>query len=580
MLNVTGVLLMELILIGIIILALVLYVGVIIYQRHNSKQIDALQEQEQKMSKLPFKKTMSAARQQGLAGQSQEEYAKWQTHLQEIQKNGFAGLERKLLLAETSNNRYRFFAATKLVNELTKQIATTQQALDEIMAGFKQIQADAEANQTQAKSLRELYQKLRKQLLTKSFSYGAAADGLEEKLSYLETSFDKYNRFTKSGDHVESKSILAQLDKDLTELNDLMKRIPPRFKELNNEFPEQLEELRQGYQRLADKAYQFYGIDIPSELTDLDQRINKTRKSLKELDLTAIEAADQDIARRIDHLYDVMEAEIKAHQEVESRHDELQAFINHAQKQNRELQTELDHLDQSYSLNNNEIGQAHDLKQQLDEVRSTFENDMQEVASQTAVYSMVAENYSTAFAALTEIEKKQKALNDSVQGLRRGEEEAQRSLQSFEFEIRNIKRQVEKINLPGLSRPYLDFFFVVSDEITKLDQELNQVKIDLDVITKALITTQEDLNKLKEETNDMIDSALLTEQLLQYANRYRHSHADVAQASDEALRLFNSEHDYKQAAENIATVLEQVEPGSYKKVEESYYKTKDQELKV
>lgn len=571
---------MELILIGIIILALVLYVGVIFYQRRNSKQIDALQDQEQKLTKLPFKKTMSAARQQGLAGQSQEEYAKWQERLQEIQKNGFAELERKLLLAETTNNRYRFFAAAKTIKELKQQLTTVQQALDEIMAGFGQIQADATANQTKAKELRELYQKLRKQLLTKSFSYGAAADGLEEKLSYLETSFDKYNRFTKSGDHVEGKAILGQLDKDITELNDLMKRIPPRFKELNNEFPEQLEELRQGYRRLADEAYQFYDIDIPAELTDLDQHINTTRKSLKKLDLTAIEATDQDIARRIDHLYDVMEAEIKAHEEVESRHDELQAFINHAQKQNRELQDELDHLNQSYSLNNNEISQAQELKHQLDEIRTTFENDMQEVAGQTAVYSMVAENYSTAFAALTEIEKKQKAINDSVQGLRRGEEEAQRSLQSFEFEIRNVKRQVEKLNLPGLSRHYLDFFFIVADEITKLDQELNQVKIDLDVITKELITTQEDLNKLKEETNALIDSALLTEQLLQYANRYRHSHADVAQASDEALRLFNSEYDYKQAAETIATVLEQVEPGSYKKVEESFYKTKDQELKV
>lgn len=571
---------MELILIGIIILALVLYVGVIFYQRRNSKQIDALQDREQKLTKLPFKKTMSAARQQGLAGQSQEEYAKWQERLQEIQKNGFADLERKLLLAETTNNRYRFFAAAKTIKELKQQLTTVQQALDEIMAGFGQIQADATANQTKAKELRELYQKLRKQLLTKSFSYGAAADGLEEKLSYLETSFDKYNRFTKSGDHVEGKAILGQLDKDITELNDLMKRIPPRFKELNNEFPEQLEELRQGYRRLADEAYQFYDIDIPAELTDLDQHINTTRKSLKKLDLTAIEATDQDIARRIDHLYDVMEAEIKAHEEVESRHDELQAFINHAQKQNRELQDELDHLNQSYSLNNNEISQAQELKHQLDEIRTTFENDMQEVAGQTAVYSMVAENYSTAFAALTEIEKKQKAINDSVQGLRRGEEEAQRSLQSFEFEIRNVKRQVEKLNLPGLPRHYLDFFFIVADEITKLDQELNQVKIDLDVITKELITTQEDLNKLKEETNALIDSALLTEQLLQYANRYRHSHADVAQASDEALRLFNSEYDYKQAAETIATVLEQVEPGSYKKVEESFYKTKDQELKV
>lgn len=576
----TGVVLMELLLIGIIILALLLYGGIILYQRRNSKKIDALQTQKEELTKLPFKKVMAAARQQGLAGQSQDEYAKWQKRLEEIQKHGFQDFDQHLLAAETANNRYRFLSATKIMKQVAEQLKTIHGALDEISAGFKKIQADAEVNQTQAKKLREVYQKLRKQLLTKSFSYGAAADGLEEKLSYLETSFDKYQRFSSSGDHVEAKQILAQLDKDITELADLMKRIPPRFKELNNEFPEQLDELRQGYQQLAAANYQFYDIDIDAELTALDQRVNQTRQSLKKLDLATIETTNQNIARRIDHLYDVMEAEIKAHQTVSTRTDELQAFIQHAQKQNQLLQVELDHLNQSYSLNNDELGQTLKLKQQLAKIRKTFENDTQSIADQTAVYSLVAENYKTAFSTLTNVEKKQKAIHDSVQGLTKGEKEAQRSLQSFELEIRNIKRQVEKLNLPGLSRQYLDFFFLVADEIDQLDQDLNQVKIDLDAITKSLIATQEDLNKLKEETAATIDSALLTEQLLQYANRYRHSHDNIAQASQKALQLFNHEFDYKKAAETIATALETVEPGSYKKVEETYYKTKDQDLEV
>ena len=193
---------------------------------------------------------------------------------------------------------------------------------------------------------------------------------------------------------------------------------------------------------------------------------------------------------------------------------------------------------------------------------------------------MINDKFETAFAGLTKIEEQQKALNESVQGMQKGEQEAQKSLQGFEFELRNIKRQVEKLNLPGLNQKYLDTFFMVSDELKALDEALNQTKINLDEITKALITTQADLDHLKEATNDMIDSALLAEQMIQYANRYRHSHADVAAASEQAFQKFEKDYDYKGALETIATVLEQIEPGSYKKVEDSYYNSKDQELNV
>ena len=62
---------------------------------------------------------------------------------------------------------------------------------------------------------------------------------------------------------------------------------------------------------------------------------------------------------------------------------------------------------------------------------------------------------------------------------------------------------------------------MVTDEIKRLDHDLSQIKINLDEIAKQMVLIQDDLDKLKVKTNNLIDSALITEQLLQYANRYR-----------------------------------------------------------
>lgn len=88
---------------------------------------------------------------------------------------------------------------------------------------------------------------------------------------------------------------------------------------------------------------------------------------------------------------------------------------------------------------------------------------------------------------------------------------------------------------------------------------------------------QSDLDILKEKTTDLIDSSQLAEQLIQYANRYRMSHDDVAAASDEAQRLFDEDYNYAKSLESIATVLDRVEPGSYKRLEDNYYQSKKQQ---
>ncbi|HBF75348.1 MAG TPA: septation ring formation regulator EzrA, partial [Lactobacillus sp.] len=127
----------------------------------------------------------------------------------------------------------------------------------------------------------------------------------------------------------------------------------------------------------------------------------------------------------------------------------------------------------------------------------------------------------------------------------------------------------------GVAKSYLDYYQVVSDEIDKLTDDMNQVQINMEDITKQLIMIQSDLDILTEKTNDLIDSAQLAEQLIQYANRYRMTHEEVATASQEAQRLFDEDYDYPKSLETIATVLDEVEPGSYKRLEDRYYKTKN-----
>ena len=81
---------------------------------------------------------------------------------------------------------------------------------------------------------------------------------------------------------------------------------------------------------------------------DVNEKMADANTALKSLDVDATEAANSEIEAEIDKMYAIMEKEMQARKRVDAAAPDLRQFIDHALRQNRELQTELDHLNQSY----------------------------------------------------------------------------------------------------------------------------------------------------------------------------------------------------------------------------------------
>ena len=80
---------------------------------------------------------------------------------------------------------------------------------------------------------------------------------------------------------------------------------------------------------------------------------------------------------------------------------------------------------------------------------------------------------------------------------------------------------------------------------------------------------------MDEKTHDLVDAAALTEQMMQYANRYRHSHPEIKASIDKSLQLFTRDYRYQEALDEIGASLERVEPGAFKRIENFYFNNRD-----
>lgn len=558
------------IIVGILIVVLIVLAIIFFYQRRVNTVTDELIHQVKALDNERLAKELSPDRLEGLMGDSLKTFTDLRT---EYDKNFVDNYQKAQDLAKTIQENLHgknVFSTSPQVNELqdlVAQLSTTQAKLQ------KGIDNLANAVKTQDEAIKELraeYNQFGRQLDEKAFDYGDSKDELQKKLVNLEKKYEHFSEIARKGDHEAAQELLNDLQERTNDFKKLMEEIPSLYRPLYAVFPDQLKELKDGYHDLVEQHYHFTDDGIDRQVDDLEKERAMALKKLTNLNITPVKGANQHLEDEIDRLYDVMQQEIDAKPYVEKYQDKVPAHLEHAKKQNQQLMTELQRLSNSYTLNHDEIADTRQLEEQLKDIQKQIETDAESIKKQEAIYSQIWQRQQAAEKNLTEIEEQQKSINDGVTGLQADEVRAQKALQGFVTDIRTTKRRVETLNLPGIPQDYMDYFFVVSDEITKLSQSMNQPQIDMEEITKQLLIVQDDLEILHDKTDNLRDSAALTERMIQYANRLSSDNEQVEQAIQKSQDLFNR-HEYSSALETIGTALEEAEAGSFKRIEQDYY---------
>lgn len=558
------------VLIGILIIVVALLAGFYLYQRRVVKQINDLIASEKELATKKVAEQLKDVEELQLIGDAKKEFEAIKSRYEKQVRPALTAFNKQApqLLADARTSK--LLTINTQIREMQADLATLTATLQQMEKDLQHLREQQHSHRQAVEQLKKKYRQFRRQLNEKSFEYGGTEKKLNQQLADLEQEFNQFTDLTNKGDIEGAQEILANLQTENTAFEQKLKKIPKLYKPIATEFPEQLAELKKGYETLVKQHYHFTEKNISQEIEQLMAKLNETVEQLDDLQLDVVEQSNQDLSEQIDYLYGVMQKEIDAKNEAIHLVDTMKEFVRHAQRQNDELGVELDRLSLNYTLTNHEQETVRELNEQIKAIMKEYREDAEAIEKKTAVYSQVLDRQKTNEKNLTEIERSQTQLNDEVAKLQTDEQRARQMLQKYSAQIRAIHRQVEQLNLPGLPKDYLDYFFNVSDEIKKLSDALHEYKINMDEITKQLIIVESDLDTLKDRTNILRDSAELTERFQQYANRF--SDNDKVNAAAKKSQEFFDQFNYTASLEAIATVLEEVEPGSYKRIEDSYYR--------
>ncbi|MFS9024033.1 septation ring formation regulator EzrA [Streptococcus australis] len=567
---------------GLIILIIVIgvllvlgYVVAVLLRKRNEALLASLEERKEQLYNLPVNDEVEEVKNMHLIGQSQVAFREWNQKWVDLSLNSFADIENNLFEAEGYNNSFRFLKAKQAIGNIESQVQLIDEDIKAIRQALSELKEKEEMNSGRVVHALDMFENLQKQVASDPDAYGPALPEIEKQSENIQVEFSKFVTLNSSGDPVEAAEILDTAENHIVALTHIVEKVPAIVKDLQTTLPDQLEDLESGYRKLLESGYHFTETDLEARFQQLHAALKANLANVAALELDNALYENEQIQEEINALYDIFTREIESHKVVEKLVKALPGYLAHAKENNKSLAEEVERLSKIFESKVLKENHLKELEAELTAQELVVEDALNDTSETQKAYSILQEELEAIEERLKEIEDDQIALSETLSKIEKDDTNARQKVNIYANRLHAIKRYMDKRNLPGIPQSFLTIFFTASDNTEALLAELEGRRVNIENVNRLLDILTNDMTELEEETYKLVQYATLTEQLLQYSNRYRSFDDHVQAAFDEALYIFEKEYDYPASFKVISEALETVEPGVTERFVSSYEKTRE-----
>ncbi|MBG3177558.1 septation ring formation regulator EzrA [Staphylococcus aureus] len=555
-----------------IIVIILIAVGVLFYLRSNKRQIiEKAIERKNEIETLPFDQNLAQLSKLNLKGETKTKYDAMKKDNVESTNKYLAPVEEKIHNAEALLDKFSFNSSQSEIDDANELMDSYEQSYQQQLEDVNEIIALYKDNDELYDKCKVDYREMKRDVLANRHQFGEAASLLETEIEKFEPRLEQYEVLKADGNYVQAHNHIAALNEQMKQLRSYMEEIPELIRETQKELPGQFQDLKYGCRDLKVEGYDLDHVKVDSTLQSLKTELSFVEPLISRLELEEANDKLANINDKLDDMYDLIEHEVKAKNDVEETKDIITDNLFKAKDMNYTLQTEIEYVRENYYINESDAQSVRQFENEIQSLISVYDDILKEMSKSAVRYSEVQDNLQYLEDHVTVINDKQEKLQNHLIQLREDEAEAEDNLLRVQSKKEEVYRRLLASNLTSVPERFIIMKNEIDHEVRDVNEQFSERPIHVkqlkDKVSKIVIQ----MNTFEDEANDVLVNAVYAEKLIQYGNRYRKDYSNVDKSLNEAERLFKNNR-YKRAIEIAEQALESVEPGVTKHIEEEVIK--------
>lgn len=555
-----------------IIVIILIAVGVLFYLRSNKRQIiEKAIERKNEIETLPFDQNLAQLSKLNLKGETKTKYDAMKKDNVESTNKYLAPVEEKIHNAEALLDKFSFNASQSEIDDANELMDSYEQSYQQQLEDVNEIIALYKDNDELYDKCKVDYREMKRDVLANRHQFGEMTSLLETEIEKFEPRLEQYEVLKADGNYVQAHNHIGALNEQMKQLRSYMEEIPELIRETQKELPGQFQDLKYGCRDLKVEGYDLDHVKVDSTLQSLKTELSFVEPLISRLELEEANDKLANINDKLDDMYDLIEHEVKAKNDVEETKDIITDNLFKAKDMNYTLQTEIEYVRENYYINESDAQSVRQFENEIQSLISVYDDILKEMSKSAVRYSEVQDNLQYLEDHVTVINDKQEKLQNHLIQLREDEAEAEDNLLRVQSKKEEVYRRLLASNLTSVPERFIIMKNEIDHEVRDVNEQFSERPIHVkqlkDKVSKIVIQ----MNTFEDEANDVLVNAVYAEKLIQYGNRYRKDYSNVDKSLNEAERLFKNNR-YKRAIEIAEQALESVEPGVTKHIEEEVIK--------
>ncbi|GAB2569639.1 septation ring formation regulator EzrA [Gracilibacillus alcaliphilus] len=553
--------------IGAILIIIVLLIVGLIFRKKVYDNVDRLEAWKLDIMNRNVTEELAKVKKLNLSGETQEKFEAWRDNWDTIVGKELPNLEEYMLDAEEAADKFRIGLAQENLRQVERVLQDIEVKIEEMLDELEDLLGSEKFVRNQMSELEPEIKKLKKQLLHNRSQFSLAESIFDQAITEMEAELSKAAQLTTEGNYIEAQQVMEDLKEEVETIEKKMSEFPDLYREAKKGIPAQIKSLARQLEELEEEGCRVKSFGFHSELKEFEEQLQQVVSQLNKAETDGNREVLDNVVQRLQDISEALEQEVKAKANVENMLPKQQDILQEIKRHIVASTDQIKELQQSYYIESSDLELMRNVEKKLAKAENDMEQMDKNLDNEDIKHIEIQEKLEELSQDLEKLNQEQEEFQLQIKDLRKDELEAKEDISALKQQLTKTSKKLEKSNIPGIPSYIINALEEAAGKSDLVLTQLDKHPLDINKIQQAIEDTRKSVNYFTDQTNLLLDQARLVELTIQYGNRYRRSHKELAQQLNEAEKLFR-QYKYEAALETAVKALEQVDDNAMKKIEE------------